>query len=86
MTPVVEYLTNGILPSNKTEARRIKRQAPTFTMMDGILYKKGYALSYLRCVNSEDGLKLLKEAHAGFCGDHSNGIKFAKKIIRQSFY
>jgi len=86
MEPIVEYLTNGKLPPNQTEARKVKCHAILFTIFNGILYKKGYALSYLRCVNHEDGFKLLTKAQSGFCGDHSNGIKLAKKIIRHGFY
>ena len=55
-------------------------------MIDGILYKKGYALPYLRCVSLKHGTKLLVEAHEGFREDHSNEVKLAKKITRQGFY
>ena len=47
--------------------------------MDGVLYKKGYALPYLRCVKPKSGLRIIKEEHEGFCRDHSNGIKLDKK-------
>jgi len=80
MEPIIEYLTSGKFPSNQTEARKMKRQAVSFIIFNGILYKKGYALKYLRCMNHEDGFKLLAKAHSGFCGDHSNGIKLAKKL------
>lgn len=86
MTSIVEYITEEKLPTDKKEAGMIKRQAPTFVMVNGILYKRGYTLPYLRCVSPEACVKLHKEAHGGFCRDHSNGVNLVKKVMRQGLY
>lgn len=86
MAPIVKYIIEEKLPVDKKEVRRIKCQFPTFIMAYGILYKRKYSLPYLRCISQEIGAESLKRAHEGLCGDHSNGIKLAKKVTRQGFY
>ena len=42
MTPIVDYITKGILPQDEKEARRIRRSAHRFEVRDGILYKRAF--------------------------------------------
>jgi hypothetical protein len=39
--PILEWLVEGKLPSDQTEARCISRQAKAFVLIDGELYKRG---------------------------------------------
>jgi hypothetical protein len=39
--PILEWLVEGKLPSDQTEARRIARRAKSFVLIDGELYKCG---------------------------------------------
>jgi hypothetical protein len=39
--PILEWLVEGKLPSDQTEARRIARRAKAFVLIDGELYKCG---------------------------------------------
>jgi hypothetical protein len=70
MTPIISYLQGGILPSDRHEARRLKVCASRFVMLQGILYKKGFSLPYLRCLTLTEAEYVLKEIHEGICRNH----------------
>nr|GEY07436.1 reverse transcriptase domain-containing protein [Tanacetum cinerariifolium] len=42
MTPVYEYLTEGVLPEEKKKARTVRRKAGRYTMINEVLYKKSF--------------------------------------------
>ncbi len=42
MTPIVSYLQDGTLPTNLQEAGKLKVRASQFTLIQGILYKRGF--------------------------------------------
>ena len=42
-TPFMEYLTQGILPTNRTLAHQLKKLAVRYFLQNGILFKKWYS-------------------------------------------
>jgi hypothetical protein len=68
--PILEWLVEGKLPYDQTEARRIPRQAKAFVLIDGELYKRGAAGILMRCILEDQGCELLQEVHDGTCGHH----------------
>ena len=50
MTPILSYLKDKQLPLDLDEARKIKKRATRFTILNDVLYKRGFSLPYLRCV------------------------------------
>ena len=86
MTPIIKYLEEGSLPSNKNEARKLRRHAVRFLLLDGILYRRGHSMPLLRCVSKEQSKLLLEEVHEGFYGDHAGGQSLSKKILRQGYF
>nr|GEU76599.1 hypothetical protein [Tanacetum cinerariifolium] len=40
MTPIVEYLKEGTLPSDKKEARKLRIKARQYELLEGILYRR----------------------------------------------
>lgn len=44
MTPITKYLEDGFLPSDKNEARKLRRQTLRFLMLDGILYRRRHSM------------------------------------------
>ena len=48
MTPIVHYLKEGWLTEDKTEAKKKQIRVARFFMIDNVLYRRGYSLSYLR--------------------------------------
>ncbi|KAK6118110.1 hypothetical protein DH2020_048159 [Rehmannia glutinosa] len=85
MTPIVQYLEKGVQPENKAEARTLRTQAARFTLVDGILYKRGYSVPLLRCLSEIDADYALREVHEGICGNHAGGQTLAYKLIRQGY-
>ena len=84
--PMWNFLTNDTLPIDKLEARRIKRLAPMYSILNNCLYKRGYTRPWLKCVTHEKARELLAEAHEGICGSHQGAKTLAHRILRAGFY
>jgi hypothetical protein len=84
--PILEWLVEGKLPSDQTEARRIARRAKAFVIIKGDLNKRGAAGILMRCVLGEQGRELLREIHAGVYGHHASPRTLVGKAFRQGFY
>jgi hypothetical protein len=69
--PILEWLVEGKLPSDQTEARRNAHLAKAFVLIDGELYKCGAAGILMRCILRDQDRELLQEIHAGTCGHHA---------------
>ena len=67
---IISYLKDGVLPDDKEAARKLKVQATHFIMIKGILYKKGFSRSYLRCIILEEVDYIMREVQEGVCGNH----------------
>nr|XP_023928485.1 uncharacterized protein LOC112039814 [Quercus suber] len=81
MTPIVSFLQDGHLPQNKEEARKIRKRAAKFIILNDALYKRGFSMPYLRCVDEKEATYILKEIHEGVCGDHAGPRSLTGKII-----
>ena len=55
MEPIHTYLTDGTLPSDPKEADKVKKRSNWFILYEGILYKRSFTWSLLRCVTPEEG-------------------------------
>ena len=84
--PIIKYLEKGELPEDKMEARKLKSRSGRYTLINGVLYKRGYAQPYLKCVADRDAEYILKEIHMGVCGNHSGGRALAHKVLRTGYY
>ena len=47
---ILEYLTKSKVLEDKNEARRLKYQANKYIVFNEKLYRRGYAMPYLRCL------------------------------------
>ena len=52
MTPIVSFLQDGHLPQDVDKARKIRKKAARFTILNNILYKRGFSMPYLKCVTT----------------------------------
>lgn len=46
MVPIITYIEFGEQPQDKVEVRRLQCRAMRYTVMEGVLYRKGYTLPY----------------------------------------
>lgn len=61
---------------------KIHVQAACYTLVDGILYRRGFTLPLLKCLSKDEAAYVLKEIHEGVCGSHSGGRMLAHKAVR----
>ena len=81
MTPIILFLLDGHLPQNTNEARKIRKRAARFTILNDTLYKRGFSMSYLKCVHQDEAKYILEEIHEGVCGDHAGPRSLVSKVI-----
>jgi hypothetical protein len=82
--PILEWLVEGKLPSDQTEARSITCHAKAF--VNGELYKRGAAGILMRCIPRDQDRELLQEIHAGTYGHHVGLRTLVEKAFRQGSY
>ncbi|XP_071712949.1 uncharacterized protein [Rutidosis leptorrhynchoides] len=86
MTPLQVYLETGKLPEDKNEARKIRIKAPSYKMMNGVLYRRSFLTPWLRCVGPKQATVIIQEMHEGICGLHAGSRSVVAKIMRLGYY
>nr|GFA33985.1 reverse transcriptase domain-containing protein [Tanacetum cinerariifolium] len=71
MTLIVEYFKEGTLPSDRKKARNLRIKAQQYELMEGILYKRSFLTSWLRCVGPRQAEYVIREIHEGSCSMHT---------------
>ena len=86
MDPLVLFLKEYILPDDKTEVDKIRRNAFRFWLSeDQKLYRRSFSEPYLLCVHPEASELILEELHKGICGRHTGGKSLAHRAITQGY-
>ena len=65
MDPILSYIRDSQLPSDLSEAKKVRVRVVRFTVVNGELYKRGFSLSYLKCLTPEEVMYVLQEIHEG---------------------
>ena len=86
ITPIISFLQDRRLPQDVEEAKKIKKRAARFTILNDALYKRGFSMPYLKCVDKDEAKYILKEIHEGVCGDHAGTRSLVSKVIRTSYF
>ena len=86
MTLIVSFLQDGRLLQDAEEAKKIKKRAARFTILNDTLYKKGFSMTYLKCVNEDEAKYILEEIHEGVCGDYADPRSLVSKVIRIGYF
>lgn len=63
-------MSEGKLPKDDKQARKLRIKVPFFFIQNRILYKKGYLAPRLQCVNNIEAQYLISEMHEGIVGAH----------------
>ena len=64
MDPIISFLKEDTLPSDKLEVEKTRRKAPRFWLSeDQKLYKRSFSGPYLLCIHPETSELLLEELH-----------------------
>ena len=85
---VLQYVKDCQYPDHASEndKRILKRLAMGFLLDGEVLYKKGKDQILLRCVDSSEAKRIVKEIHEGVCGTHANGHRMAGQVMRAGYY
>ena len=81
MTPIISFLQDSHLPQHDKEARKVRKRAAKFTILDDTLYKKGFSMPYLKRVDEEEAKYVLEEIYEGVCGDHAGPRSLVCNIL-----
>ena len=68
MMLIISFLQDRCLPLDNEEAKKIKKRAARFTILYDTLYKRGFSMLYLKCVNKDEAKYILEEIHEEFTG------------------
>jgi hypothetical protein len=67
IAPVLDYLTQGTLPANTTEAQCLAHHAKAYILV-GTTSTRGAHRGFLqKCIPREQGRQMLREIHGGVC-------------------
>jgi hypothetical protein len=58
--PIVDFLVNGQVPADETEARRVMRRSKGYTIINKEIYKRSATGVLQRCVESSEGQEMLR--------------------------
>nr|GFB28999.1 reverse transcriptase domain-containing protein [Tanacetum cinerariifolium] len=86
MTPIVKYLKEGTLPSDKNEARKLRIKARQYKLLEGILYRRSFLTPWLRCVGPLQAEYVIRKIHEGSCSMHTGPWSVVAKAIRLGYY
>ena len=65
MTPIMAFIQDRHLPQDTTEAKKVRKRAAKFTILNDTLYKRGFSMPYLKCIDEEEAKYILEEIHQG---------------------
>ena len=87
MDPILMFLERGVLPEEKSEAKKVRRKAPRFWMSeDKKLYNLSFSGPYLLCIHPDASESLLEEFHEGVCRSHTGGRSLSHRAITQGYW
>ena len=87
LDPISLLLERDILLEEKSEAEKVRRKAPRFSLSeDRKLYKRSFSGPYLLCVHPEASESLLEELYEGVCGSHTGGRSLSHRAITQGYW
>ncbi|GAU48767.1 hypothetical protein TSUD_406100 [Trifolium subterraneum] len=86
MSPVYNFLKSNTLPVNAKEATKVRKRACSYVLLDDKLYRRGFSIPLLKCVEESRVEFILQEIHEGINGQHIGGRSLARKALRAGYY
>lgn len=82
-TPIRDFIETGNEPHDEAKAKRIRHLAPSYIIVDEILYKKCFSTHLLGCIAPPETTSTLRELHEGYAACHEEAI--IKKAFNQGY-
>ncbi|GKA94030.1 reverse transcriptase domain-containing protein [Tanacetum coccineum] len=86
MEPIIEYLKDGALPDDRNEARKLRIKARQYELLEGVLYRRSFLRSWLRCVRPLQVDYVIRKIHEGSCSMHAGPWSVVAKAMRLRYY
>ncbi|GJY32392.1 reverse transcriptase domain-containing protein [Tanacetum coccineum] len=86
MTLIRNYLEEGKLPEDPADARTLMEKIGNYTIEDGVLYRKSYLVSLMRCVGPLQANYVIREVHMGSCGMHDGPRQVVAKAMNLGYF
>ena len=83
---MIAYLETGTLPTNAAMAQKIAREAPTFSLVDRVLFHTQPSGQLKVVVPSEQRQKLIQEIHGGIFSDHLREAKTYSQLQKHYWW
>jgi hypothetical protein len=83
---IIAYLCDEHHSDDEAWSTRMTQRTRRYKMVNEELYKEGVSALMLKCIAREEGIDLMKEIHAGFCGSHMGPRALLGKTLRAGFY
>lgn len=80
--PIKRFMESEKFPDDRKEARMVKYHNVYFCLVDSVLYRIGYTMSYLKYFGHEDANYILNEIHEGIYGSQAAGKSIAYIALR----
>ncbi|KAG7534038.1 Retrotransposon gag domain [Arabidopsis thaliana x Arabidopsis arenosa] len=85
-TEIRNYIADGIVPTDKWAARRLRARSTQYTLFDGNLCRWNAAGVLLSCISGDATLQVMREIHEGAGGNHSGGRALVLRIRKHGHY
>ncbi|GKA88821.1 reverse transcriptase domain-containing protein [Tanacetum coccineum] len=86
MTQIQNYLEKRMLPEDPVDARTLMEKIRSYTMEDGVLYRKSYLVSLMRCIGPLQANYVIIEVHMGSCKMCDGLRQVVAKAINLGYY
>ena len=83
---MIAYLETGTLPTNAAMAQKIAREAPTFSLVDRVLFHTQPSGQLKVVVPSEQRQKLIQEIHGGIFSGHLREAKTYSQLQKHYWW
>ena len=85
-TPIIFYLKDKLLQEDKEKVRKLRVRATRFVLTENVLYKRSFSQPYLRCLNPNKSLYVLRDIHEGAYENHLKARSLVYKMIHVGYY
>ena len=86
MDYIKAYLKNQTFPKDKKIVKKIKKQSSLYYLENDQLYKRGFSMPLLMCLNEEGASSVLRELHEGICESHVVRASLVLKALKNGYF